>query len=294
MSGNKKNITNRRKLNILRKLLLEIENRLIPKESNLDKFKFSLLQDDKYKYQSTSDECYYTLNKILITLNDIQEFKSLHDKIEQISRQTITKYRGEQIYTQPISDHQILIQSTYPITAQIELIEESIIDSEEIDFVNNLDFLERVLNNFILFINYNNNLNRYDKRDYNNFKLNDEYDVQDVLKSIFKMIFISTISEINLENKSQTKKVRADFLINDFKIIVEVKYLKKTKNVLKKLQSELLEDINYYFNDKRDLFRLYFFVYDSESSLIDPNQLINFLENHIHSAGKVRVIVLNK
>lgn len=116
--------------------------------------------------------------------------------------------------------------------------------------------------------------NRYNNRD--TIKINDEYDVQDLMHAILKINF----DDVRPEECSPSyagKNTRIDFLLKNERIIIEVK---KTRKTLKdaKIGNELILDIARYRNHP-DCEILYCFVYDPQNYIENPIGLENDLMN---------------
>jgi len=126
--------------------------------------------------------------------------------------------------------------------------------------------------------------NRYDNRPTLN--VTDEYDVQDLIHSLLAIYF----DDIRPEEWTPSyagKSSRMDFLLKDFKIVIEIK---KTRNGLtgKEIGSQLIEDIERY-SKHQDCETLLCFVYDPEGIVGNPRGLENDLNRDENI--KVRVYV---
>jgi hypothetical protein len=127
--------------------------------------------------------------------------------------------------------------------------------------------------------------NRYDSR--NTLDVNDEYDVQNLLHSLLILHF----DDIRAEEWTPSyagKSSRMDFLLKDYKIIIEVK---KTRSNLKtrEVGSQLIEDIARY-KVHPDCETLICFVYDPEGLIGNPRGLENDLSSDDNNL-KVRVYI---
>ncbi|WP_309608233.1 hypothetical protein [Flavobacterium sp.] len=115
--------------------------------------------------------------------------------------------------------------------------------------------------------------------------VNDEYDVQNLLHSLLTLYF----DDIRPEEWTPSyagKSNRMDFLLKDFKIVIEVK---KTRANLrgKEVGSQLIEDIARY-KEHKDCETLLCFVYDPEGLVGNPRGFENDLSN---DDGDLRVRV---
>jgi hypothetical protein len=127
--------------------------------------------------------------------------------------------------------------------------------------------------------------NRYNDRD--NFEINDEYDVQDLIHALLYLYF----DDIRAEEWTPSyagKSSRMDFLLKDEKIVIEVKKTRKTLKA-KELGSQLIEDISRY-QSHPDCETLVCFAYDPDGWIANPVGI----ENDLRESGKdfkVEVII---
>lgn len=125
---------------------------------------------------------------------------------------------------------------------------------------------------------------RHSNRDTLN--VNDEYDVQDLLHSLLHIYF----DDIRPEEWTPSyagRAARTDFLLKNEKVFVEVK---KTRNGLadKEVGEQLTLDIAKY-RQHPDCEKLYCFVYDPESRIVNKRGIISDLESA--NDGFVKVII---
>ena len=125
--------------------------------------------------------------------------------------------------------------------------------------------------------------NRYNTRP--TLDVTDEYDVQDLLHSLIALHF----DDIRPEEWTPSyagKSSRMDFLLKDYKIVIEVK---KTRSGLtgKEVGTQLIEDITRY-KQHQDCETLLCFVYDPEGLVGNPRGLENDLSKE---DGKLKVRV---
>lgn len=117
--------------------------------------------------------------------------------------------------------------------------------------------------------------------------INDEYDVQDLLHSLLSINFDDIRSE-EWAPSYAGRSSRMDFLIKDFKIVIEVK---KTRNHLKakELGEQLIIDIAKY-QTHSSCETLLCFVYDPEGLIANPRGIENDLSRNYNDL-KVRVFI---
>lgn len=108
-------------------------------------------------------------------------------------------------------------------------------------------------------------LNRHNNRD--TLKIEDEYDVQDLLHALLHLYF-DDIREEEWTPSYAGSSLRMDFLIKDIQTVIEVK---KTRNSMtdKKLSEELIIDIEKY-KAHPDCKKIYCFVYDPDRFIKNP------------------------
>ncbi len=104
------------------------------------------------------------------------------------------------------------------------------------------------------------------------FKINDEYDVQDLLYVIFKSYYPSIIPEENAA-RIAGKADRADFFFREFKIVLEIKMIKEKDTNEKKFIPQIKEDIESYYSLEPEY--MIFYIYDPFGKTTDEN---NFTE----------------
>jgi hypothetical protein len=109
---------------------------------------------------------------------------------------------------------------------------------------------------------------RYDERPP--FKMEDEYDVQDLLEGLLKLLF----DDVRREDHTPLlagSSARIDFILADEKIAIEVK---RTRPRLddRELGRELIEDVAHY-SEHPSCKMLYFFVYDPEEYIKNPRTI---------------------
>ena len=125
-------------------------------------------------------------------------------------------------------------------------------------------------------------------RHYNRATLSvdDEYDVQDLLRALLRLYF-KDIREEEWTTSFAGASARMDFLLKAERIVIEVKRTRKSLTA-KKLGDELIEDITRY-RTHPDCDKLICFVYDPEGLLGNPQGIINDLSTQ--NEGFVEVII---
>ena len=145
-------------------------------------------------------------------------------------------------------------------------------------------FIEKVLRNF-------DKTARQLQRRYNNrdpFKINDEYDAQDLLHAILRA-FIDDIRAEEYTPSYAGASSRIDFLLKQEKTLIEIKYAtKKLKE--KEIGEQLILDIQRY-QAHPDCKALYCIVYDPDGNIRNPAGLENDLSNK-HDNLLVKVLVV--
>ena len=125
---------------------------------------------------------------------------------------------------------------------------------------------------------------RYDNRE--TLKIEDEYDVQDLLHALLLLYF----DDVRAEEWTPSyagKSARMDFLLKNERVVIEVK---KTRSGLadKELGDQLIIDVERY-KVHPDCKRLICFVYDAEGRIGNPNGLMTDL--NIQHEGFATVII---
>lgn len=115
-------------------------------------------------------------------------------------------------------------------------------------------------------------LRRHDNRE--TIRINDEYDVQDLLESLFKLYFDDVRAEEWAPSYAGGSK-RMDFLLKNEEIVVEVKMTRPGLED-KKIGEQLIIDIANY-KKHPNCKNLYCFVYDPDGRIRNPRGLENDL-----------------
>lgn len=124
--------------------------------------------------------------------------------------------------------------------------------------------------------------NRHEKRA--TLKIEDEYDVQDLLHALLQLYF----NDIRAEEWTPSyagKSARVDFLLKNEKTVIEIK---KTRNGLedKEIGDQLIIDVGRY-KIHPDCEKLVCFVYDSEGRIGNPEGIMNDLNSQYGGFAKV-------
>lgn len=152
---------------------------------------------------------------------------------------------------------------------------------------NNLDaelILTTIFNNFSRFV-HQLKRGRHDGRD---LFISDEYDVQDLLHAVLKLHFSDIRPEVWTPNYAGSSS-RMDFLINDCKSAIEVKFAKHTHKE-NKIGEELLSDIAKY-SEYPECQSLYCFIYDPDYCICNPKGLEDDLNKNSSEKLRVKVFV---
>lgn len=128
--------------------------------------------------------------------------------------------------------------------------------------------------------------NRYSKRE--TIRINDEYDVQDLLHGLLKIQFQDVRTEEYTPSYAGSS-ARVDFLLKKEKIVIEVK---KTREGLtdKKIGDQLILDTQHY-KAHPDCKHLICFVYDPEGRIQNPRGLESDLNNITNEELMVEVFI---
>lgn len=149
-----------------------------------------------------------------------------------------------------------------------------------------LDIVRKICNRF-------HSVSRQLRSRHNNretINVDDEYDVQDLLHSLFRVDFEDIRSE-EWTPSYAGKAARMDFLLKDEKIVIETKKSRKTLTE-KQLGDELIMDTQRYKNHP-DCRILFCFVYDPEGWIRNPAGIETDL-SHSDDDFKVEVLVAPK
>lgn len=127
---------------------------------------------------------------------------------------------------------------------------------------------------------------RHDSR--TTLRINDEYDIQDLLRSLMMLYF----DDIRIEQWTPgyaSKSVKMDFLLNREQIVVECKMTRFNHNE-RKISDELIVDIARYVKDARCK-KLVCLIYDP-GDFIENKSVLSDLEDKSNSAFSVHIYVV--
>jgi hypothetical protein len=147
---------------------------------------------------------------------------------------------------------------------------------------NNLNTLEKLFSQFHKVVK--SLRRRHSNR--NSLDVNDEYDVQDLTRSIL-YIFFEDIREEEWTPSYAGKSSRLDFLLKKEQIVVEAKMTRQNLTD-KEIGDQLLIDIARY-EAHQDCKTLVCFVYDPEGRIVNPKGLIQDLQKK--SKKEMQVVV---
>jgi len=121
------------------------------------------------------------------------------------------------------------------------------------------------------------------------FKMEDEYDVQDLLRALLSL-FYDDIRPEEWTPSYAGKSTRMDFLLKKEKMVIEVK---KTRDRLgtKEVGEELIIDVTHY-KEHPDCQRLLCFVYDPEHRIENPRGLEEDIERQTTPTLEIKVLVV--
>ena len=128
---------------------------------------------------------------------------------------------------------------------------------------NDIDLIDKICMNFHKIVRQLGD--RYDDRE--TFDITDEYDVQDLLKSLLRIDFNDIRTEEWTPSYAGSSK-RMDILLKKPKIVIEVK--KTRKNLKDKEVGEQLTIDKAYYKNHQDCKTLYCFIYDPEERISNP------------------------
>ena len=151
-----------------------------------------------------------------------------------------------------------------------------------------VSILESILNNFHRFALQLLKRRKNDGLLRETIKINDEYDVQDLLHAILKLFF----DDVRDEEPTPSRvggSARMDFFLNDHGIAIEVK-MTRIGLTDRKIGDELIIDIERY-QAHPDIKCLICFIYDPSKVIQNPSGVKNYLIKKSTSNFKVDVII---
>jgi len=127
---------------------------------------------------------------------------------------------------------------------------------------------------------------RYGNR--NPLEINDEYDVQDLIRALLQIFFDDVRPEQSTSSYAG-KSARMDFLLKMEHIVLEIKHGRRGLTE-KELGDELIIDIRRYKETHPDCQALYCFVFDPQGFIDNPNGMENDLSK-VTDGMPVKVII---
>jgi hypothetical protein len=237
----------------------ELKNVYLSKfrESDLKQKYFLALIEPEFKKDLISE-----LNKLTVS-NQINILKKIfHLKLE-IKERDLTEAISEFVKND-IRLQEILI---------LEDLEKALLSVKYIEY-NAEELVRNILKNFSNAIK---KIIMGRRKDHDDFRIEDEYDVQDILYVILKSVFPSLRDEDPIP-KVGAKSTKIDLILRNEEILIEVKMLKKKDKNETHLIEELKVDFESYHECKW-LKKLFCFVYDPYKKTKDIAN-INDLNGH--------------
>jgi len=178
-----------------------------------------------------------------------------------------------------VSDLRPMLNELQQIKGYIEVYEQALPNSKTVDTLETLRLLAQRFNKVARQLR-----KRHGSRE--TLKIEDEYDVQDLLRGLLQ-IFFDDVRPEEWTPSYAGKSARMDFLIKNEKAVIEVK---KTRMGLeeKEVGDQLIIDIERYRNARPDCELLFCFVYDPEERIGNPIGLETDLSKQY---GDLEVIV---
>jgi hypothetical protein len=228
---------------------------------------------DKQKCVFISQPCSFLNKRLSSGLKT--RYYLYNNKFEKTNSETLVDKKYMVSVLETVSDR--LFEET--IRIRNDLTQSSASEKNQDETIN---IVINILNKFPAVANQL--LNRYGKRE--TFRIEDEYDVQDLLHALLK-IFYDDIRPEEATPSHAGKASRMDFLLKKEQIVIEVK---KTSDKLthKEVGDQLLIDIARY-SAHPDCKTLICFVYDPEGKIENPGGLESDLNKS--SSDTLRVIV---
>lgn len=255
--------------------------------------KVELSQKLKEKYLQSDLKQKYFLSKIEPSLKNelVEEIQKCpkHPIATLIKAILITTDMDENEFNQALIGVLTGNDIDVPLQMILEDVENALI---RMKFVNKTadEVVRDVLNNFSNAIQ---KIIKDRRKGHPDFKIEDEYDVQDILYVILKSIFPNLRDEDAIA-KVGAKTTKIDLIIREEKILVEVKMLKEKDTNEMKFIEDLKVDFESYHECKW-LSKLYCFVYDPHKKTRDISNFYNLNGDRIKGVHNfnVEVIVAN-
>jgi len=150
------------------------------------------------------------------------------------------------------------------------------IGNTEIDFGSRTSDYNESLTNIKLICDKFDQVVRQLESRKNGFKINNEYDVQNIFHSLLTLYFDDIRREEYIPSSGGANS-RVDFLLKPEQILIEIKKTRST-HTNKKLGEELIINIDRYPNHP-DCKNLVFFIYDPDRIIKNPRGFENDFEN---------------
>lgn len=129
---------------------------------------------------------------------------------------------------------------------------------------------------------------RSHRKDHSPLLLKDEYDVQYLLHALLKLHFDDVRPEEYTPSYAGSS-TKADFLLPDSKIVIEVKFVCDASDT-KRIGNEILEDIPHY-EKHPDCEQMFVLIYDLERVLKNPVGWVKDLEKQEFKGNPIQVFV---
>lgn len=251
----------------------------------------SLLKDELLKrYTNGNIEEKYFLSKIEPSLsNKLNNGAFETDSISVIIKNIInTEDTQNELLDEAIGD---IINNDIDIKTLIILedLEKSLLKTKYLNQDAN-ELVRNVLNNFSNAIK---KVTQNRRKGHDNYQINDEYDVQDILYVILKSVFPNLKDEDPIQ-KNGGKGTRIDLILREQEILIEVKMIKISDYKESKFIDELKIDIESYHGSPW-IKTLFCFVYDPFNKTRDIANFrdLNGTREKIGKKFNVEVIVVN-
>lgn len=235
--------------------------------SNIYKFaglyllaKSELIQQLEEKYQQSDLKQKYFLTKIEPTLKPLleNEIKAFQNQPLAILIKTV--FDKDSVNETVLNNSLKSVTAVTDIDVQLQILLEDIESTLlNIRYINKSadEVVRAILNNFSNAIQ---KIVKNRRKDHPNFKIEDEYDVQDILYVILKSVFPNLRDEDAIA-KVGAKTTKIDLIIREEKILVEVKMIKEKDSSETHFIEQLKVDFESYHECKW-LKKLFCFVYD--------------------------------
>jgi hypothetical protein len=215
------------------------------------------------KYEKTTLENKYLIYKIYPRIEEnlrlyVEENEDINSNIIRNILNNKIEFPKEEVYIK-------FIENANSISDLI-ILEDLYRKSIKMDIQYREEPKDIILNILNEFPNAVKSITQQRRKGHELFRINDEYDVQDLLYFVLKSIFPKMIPE---ENTPQVggKTERADFIFSEFDIILEIKMIKEKDYDEKKFIEQIKIDIQSYYRIKPKY--MIFFIYDPQNKTKD-------------------------